>query len=134
MALLVYSDKCNFCVETLNYVKTQPELLQILRFHNVSTNGIPSQRITRVPTLVTNEGKMYVGSEVRTWLESMVPMDIASFSNDGFSITNLDESEEPGNFFDIDMYGVPLQPVLSPELNNKINRKVNDAISDMNTR
>ena len=134
MALLVYSDKCNFCVETLNYVKTQPELLQILRFHNVATNGIPSQRITRVPTLVTNEGKMYVGSEVRTWLESMVPMDIASFSNDGFSITNLDESEEPGNFFDIDMYGVPLQPVLSPELNNKINRKVNDAISDMNTR
>ena len=134
MALLVYSDKCNFCVETLSYIKTQPELLQILRFHNVSINGIPSKSITRVPTLVTNEGKMYVGSEVRTWLESMVPMDIVSFSNEGFSITNLDESEEPGDLFDISMYGVPLQPVLTPELSNKISRKVNDAISDMNTR
>jgi len=134
MALLVYSDKCNFCVETLSYIKTQPALLQILRFHNVSTNGIPSKSITRVPTLVTNEGKMYVGSEVRTWLESMVPMDIVSFSNDGFSITNLDESEEPGDLFDISMYGVPLQPVLTPELSNKISRKVNDAISDLNTR
>jgi hypothetical protein len=134
MALLVYSDKCNFCVETLNYIKTQPELLQILRFHNISTNGIPSDRIKRVPTLVTNEGKLYVGSEVRSWLESMVPMDISSFSNDAFSITNLDESEEPGNLFQLDMYGVPLQPVLTPELNSKINKKVNDAISDFNAR
>lgn len=134
MALLVYSDKCNFCVETLNYIKTQPELLQILRFHNISTNGIPSDRIKRVPTLVTNEGKLYVGSEVRSWLESMVPMDISSFNNDAFSITNLDESEEPGNFFQLDMYGVPLQPVLTPELNSKINKKVNDAISDFNAR
>lgn len=134
MALLVYSDKCNFCVETMSYIKTQPELLQILRFHNVSTNGIPSQRITRVPTLVTNEGKLYVGSDVRNWLESMVPMDIVSFNNDMFSITNLDESDEPGNFFDLNLYGVPLQPVLTPELNNKINKKVNDAISDFNVR
>jgi hypothetical protein len=134
MALLVYSDKCNFCVETLNYIKTQPELLQILRFHNISTNGIPSDRIKRVPTLVTNEGKLYVGSEVRSWLESMVPMDISSFNNDAFSITNLDESEEPGNLFQLDMYGVPLQPVLTPELNIKINKKVNDAISDFNAR
>lgn len=134
MALLVYSDKCSFCVDTLNYIKTQPELLQILRFHNVSTNGVPSQRITRVPTLVTNEGKMYVGSEVRTWLESMIPMDIVSFNDDTFSITNLDETEEAGNFFDLNMYGVPLQPVITPELNIKINRKVNDTLSEFNTR
>ena len=130
MALIVYSDKCRYCLETLSYIKTQPSLLQILRFHNVSTDGIPHQKITKVPTLVTNEGKLYVGAEVRTWLESMVPMEIVSFSDDRFSITNLDDTEDEGNLFNLDMYGVPLQPVVTPELNNRINKRTQDALSD----
>jgi hypothetical protein len=130
MALIVYSDKCRYCLETLSYIKTQPSLLQILRFHNVSTDGIPHQKITKVPTLITNEGKLYVGAEVRTWLESMIPMEIVSFSNDQFSITNLDDTEDEGNLFNLDMYGVPLQPVVTPELNNRINKRTQDALSD----
>ena len=126
MALLVYSDKCSFCTDTLNYIKTQPELLQILRFHNVSTNGVPSQRITRVPTLVTNEGKMCVGAEVKAWLTSMIPTDFESWDCSGGLCQNLDGSDNPG-LFELDHYGESLQPILTPELEARINMSVNDA-------
>lgn len=131
MALLVYSDKCRYCLETLSYIKTQPSLLQILRFHNITTQGVPTSKITRVPSLVTNEGKLYEGGDVREWLESMIPMDIVSFSDSKFSLTNLDDMESTNsNMFDLDMYGVPLQPHVTPDLKRKIEKGVNDAISD----
>lgn len=130
MALLVYSDKCRYCLETMSYIKTQPSLLQILRFHNVSTHGVPSGKITRVPSLVTNEGKLYEGADVRDWLESMIPMDIVSFSDTKFAITNLDDMEGTSSMFDLDMYGVPLQPHLTPDLKKKIEKKVNDSLSE----
>lgn len=131
MALLVYSDKCRYCVETLSYIKTQPSLLQILRFHNVSTQGVPSSKITRVPSLVTNDGKLYEGGDVRDWLESMIPMDIVSFTDSKFAVTNLDDMDSANSdMFDLDMYGVPLQPHLTPDLKKKIEKRVNDALSD----
>lgn len=65
MALLVYSDKCKHSQGIMAFIKSQPALLEIVRFHNVSTNGVPSAKITRVPTLVTNEGKMCVGGRSR---------------------------------------------------------------------
>ena len=64
MALLVYSDKCKWSQDILLYIKTQPALLEIVRFWNINDQGIPSKKITRVPTLVTNDGKMLVGKEV----------------------------------------------------------------------
>lgn len=64
MALLVYSDKCKWSQDTMTYIKTQPALLEIVRFWNVNDQGLPSKKITRVPTLVTNDGKMLVGQEV----------------------------------------------------------------------
>ena len=60
MALLVYSDKCQWSQEILVYIKTQPALIEVIRFWNVNTQGVPSKQITRVPTLVTNDGKMHV--------------------------------------------------------------------------
>jgi hypothetical protein len=132
MALLVYSDRCNHCVDIMTYIKTQPALLQIIRFHNINTNGLPSKRITRVPTLVTNEGNMLVGAEVRAWLESMVPLDIDTWCPSGLCTSSLgDDQDQVGDFFDLNMYGVPLQPVVTPEMHNKINKKVNEAFSDI---
>ena len=128
MALLVYSDRCQYSQDILTYIKTQPALIEIVRFHNVTTSGIPSKRITRVPTLVTNDGKMYVGSEVRSWLESMAPCEFESW--DAGDIANLDGSEENTNLFELSKYGTPLQPKLTPELEARINKNVNEAYQD----
>ena len=126
MALLVYSDKCKFSQEIIAFIKTQPALIEIIRFHNVTTSGVPSNKITRVPTLVTNEGKMCVGAEVKSWLVSMVPTDFESWDMGGGLCTNLDGSENAG-MFDLDKYGESLQPILTPELEARISMSVTDA-------
>jgi hypothetical protein len=132
MALLVYSEKCKWSQEILVYVKTQPALLEIVRFWNVNTQGVPSQKITRVPTLVTNDGKMCVGKEVKAWLESMVPCDFQSWES-GSTGAHLDGTPGSG-FFDLDRMGESLQPRLTPELESKINGNVQDAYQQAGQR
>lgn len=125
MALLVYSENCKWSQEILMYIKTQPALLEIVRFWNVNTQGIPSNKITRVPTLVTNDGKMCVGKEVKSWLESMVPCDFESWCS-ATGCSNLDGNDDPG-FFEVDRYGESLQPRITPELEARIGGDVQDA-------
>ena len=127
MALLVYSDKCKHSQGIIAFFKSQPALLEIVRFHNVSTNGVPSQKITRVPTLVTNEGKMCVGGEVKTWLESMIPTEFCSWDATGSLCTNLDGSDTSDNLFDMGRYGESLEPMWTTELEQKISMSVTDA-------
>lgn len=127
MALLVYSDRCKYSQEIIGLIKSQPALIEIVRFHNVTTDGVPSKKITRVPTLVTNEGNMCVGAEVKAWLNSMIPTDFESWGcSGGASCTNLDGSESAG-LFEIDRYGESLQPLLTPELEAKIAMSVQEA-------
>lgn len=126
MALLVYSDKCHHCQEILKYVQGQSALQPILRFWNVTTQGVPSQKIKRVPTLVTNEGKMMVGSEVKSWLESMVPVQFESFDSIDYAF-NLDGTEINNNLFETANYGASLQPIITPDLEEKINSSVSTA-------
>jgi hypothetical protein len=132
MALLVYSEKCKWSQEILAYIKTQPTLLEIVRFWNVNTQGVPSQKVTRVPTLVTNDGKMCVGKEVQAWLESMVPCEFGSWDKGG-NCANLDGTEGPG-FFELDRFGVSLQPRLTPELEARIGGNVQEAYQQAGQR
>lgn len=126
MALLVYSDKCKWSMEIIQYIKSEPALVEIVRFHNITTNGVPSKKITKVPTLVTNDGVMKVGGEVKTWLASMLPVELESWENTAGFVSNLDGTDMPG-MFDLDRYGEPLQPTLTPELEAKIAMSVTDA-------
>ena len=44
----------------------------MVKFHNINTQGIPQKyagSITRVPTLLTQNGKILVGNEIKAWLE-----------------------------------------------------------------
>jgi hypothetical protein len=129
MALLVFSDKCPWSQETISYIKTQPALVEIVRFWNVSTQGVPSKQITRVPTLVTNDGKLHVGKEVRVWLESMVPCEFESWCDDRMC-SNLDGTENP-TLFELDRYGESLQPRLTPEIEARIATSVQDAFQNV---
>ena len=120
MALLVFSDRCHYCQDLLKYIQSEPSLQPIVRFWNIVTQGVPHKKITRVPTIVTNEGKMMVGSEVRAWLESMVPSEVESFDSANFTF-NLEGSDTKETAFDLEKYGASLQPKLTPELEAKIN-------------
>jgi len=102
----------------------------MIRFHNVSVSGVPSKQITRVPTLITNDGKLLVGNDVRQWIETMKPQEIVEeFDQTSLSGAMLDDSDqnESGNFFDIENFHKTLSPTMTRELEEKINMKVTDA-------
>jgi hypothetical protein len=133
MALLIYSNRCSHSQEILQFVDKHAQLKQVIRLHDVNTMGIPPQyrqKITRVPTLLTKDGRFLVGKEAKAWLASILPEPVIS-SCDMYgrcTMTNLDGSAD-GNFFSLDNYGQSLQPPMTEELQKKINASVSDAFS-----
>ena len=127
MSLLIYSPKCSHSLDLIDYIKRQPQLAQLVNYHNVNTQGIPSQyahQITRVPTMLTKNGKFLVGNEIKNWLESLLPNnEIETCGFGECSMTTLD-GENNSDIFGLDDYGRTLQPAMTPELEEKINRDV----------
>jgi hypothetical protein len=104
----------------------------------VSTQGIPAQyknRINRVPTLLTKNGKILVGKEVKAWLESLIPCDITScpVGSGACYMASLDNPDGDDSFFNLDNYGQSLQPVMTPELQEKIKKDVGQAFNAQKT-
>ena len=133
MSLLIYSPKCSHSLDIIDYIKRRPQIAQLVNYHNVNTQGIPSQyahKITRVPTLLTKNGKFLVGNEIKNWLESLLPNnDIGSCDFGMCSMTSLD-GEGNSDIFGLDDYGRSLQPPMTAELEEKINRDVSQTYSN----
>tara|TARA_B110000858_G_scaffold29877_1_gene32326 strand:+ start:232 stop:648 length:417 start_codon:yes stop_codon:yes gene_type:complete len=129
MSLLVYSPKCKHSVEVINFIKKHQELQQIVQYHNVTVAGIPPEfrtKITRVPTMLTKNGKILVGREIHNWLESLLPaQELETCGFGGIDSSTLD-GESTQDMFGLDDYGISLQPAMTPELEAKISRKVED--------
>jgi hypothetical protein len=119
-------------MEIIGFIDSTPQLKQIIKLHDVNQFGIPQQyagRITRVPTLLTQNGKMLVGNEVKQWLSSLLPpQEIMTCDVYGKckGLSALDGTEDD-DFFDLGNYGQSLQPAMTPELQAKISRSVADA-------
>src|SRR6056300_1523984 len=129
MSLLIFSPKCTHSMELVNYINRNAQLKQLVHFHNVNVLGIPPQyrgKITRVPTMLTKNGKILVGREIQNWLESLLPVqELETCGFGGMSSTTLD-GESTSDMFGLDDYGRSLQPAMTPELQEKISRKVED--------
>lgn len=134
MSLLIFSPKCAHSVDVINYVNKYPQLKQLVQFHNINVLGIPPQyraKITRVPTMLTKNGKILVGKEIQNWLESLLPTeDFEACDFGGCVMTTLD-GEGSSVMFGLDDYGRSLQPAMTPELEARINRDVSDAYGDI---
>ena len=129
MSLLVYSPRCKHSMEIIEYINNHAQLQQLVHYHNVNTQGIPPayrNKITRVPTLLTKNGKILVGNEIKNWLESLLPNDEIQHwgVGDMSSMTNLDGGDNCCDMFTLDNYGQSLQPAMTKELEAKINRDV----------
>ena len=132
MSLLIYSPRCKHSMDIIEYVNSQSQLKQLVQFHNVNTQGIPKNfqnKITRVPTMLTKNGKILVGGEIKNWLDSLLPkkeIDHGGFSG-GCSMSSLDGKDQ--NMFYLDNYGQSLQPAMTKELEEKINRDVSKGLA-----
>lgn len=132
MVVLVYSEKCQHCGDTIQFIRSQPSLSPIVKYHNVNTQGVP-RGVSRVPTLITDEGKLLIGGDVKNYLYSLLPNTIES-TNFGskMSTCTLDGSADCGDFFPLDSYGSSLAPMMTKDLEDKINRSVQDAYQSVN--
>lgn len=131
MAVLVYSTRCDHSKAILGYIKTQPVLLNMVKFHNVNTQGVP-KGITRVPTLITDDGKTIVGGDVKPYLSEFIPIELESSSlSSRLDGCFLDGTGNDSDMFSLDSYGMPLAPPMTADLEEKISRNVSDAYQSL---
>ena len=136
MALLVYSNKCKYSNDILQFIDQNPSIKGLVTYHDVTRKGIPGQfrdKITRVPTMITKNGKFLIGSEVKQWLSSLVPnqWESAGFGG-GLGTMNLEDNSCDSDLFSLDSYGQSLQPMITPELEKKISQDVKSAAAEFN--
>jgi len=137
MSLLVYSPNCPHSIDLIEYIKNNPQLKQLVKFHNINTQGIPynyKSSINRVPTMLTKNGKLLVGKEIKNWLTSLLPSNELShheFGAFGSGMSSIDGKESDDNTFSLDNYGVSLQPAMTKEMEERINSSVNEAYNNI---
>jgi len=124
--ILVFSPRCRFSMQLFQFIEANPQVAYMTQFHNVDVHGIPQQYsgyITRVPTLLTRNGKFLVGGEIKNWFESVLPSGLDSFNVGSTQLATLDGMDDD-NYFDLRKYGQSLEAPMTPELAAKINSKV----------
>jgi len=129
MSLLVYSPKCAHCKQVIEFIHKHHQLKQLVTYHNINTQGLPSQyrnKITRVPTMLTKNGKFLVGKEITNFLESLLPSKEVTWCalGGGCSMTDIENNDTDSDIFSLDDYGKSLQPPMTKELEDKISREV----------
>jgi len=134
MALLIYSTKCQHSQDIIQFLNKNEQVKQLVQFHDINQLGIPpqyAQKISRVPTLLTKNGKILVGNEVKNWLQSLLPnedFEHQSLCGGGGMSSTMStfggDSEGGGDLFELDNYGQSLQPAMTPELQARISKKV----------
>jgi len=122
-------------MDVIEYINQHQQLKQLVRYHNVNTQGIPpsyKNKINRVPTMLTQNGKILVGNEIKNWLDSLLPSkEVVHSPIGGFGcgMTTLDGDAPTSDIFSIEDYGRALQPPMTKELEQKISRDVNKGIA-----
>jgi predicted thioredoxin/glutaredoxin len=126
MATLIYSDQCINCYELIEYIKTKPALHTIVKYHHIN-EGVPNG-VTKVPSLITSDGNLYVGNQVKTYLQSLIPNKIEKFQYGKISSKRLDNQNLGGKYFSVRNYG---NNIINPDPDERVNIPVNDALASL---
>lgn len=127
--LVVISNRCSHCNKLMEFINAHSQLKAATAIHVIEVNGLPNNydtKIERVPTILTRNGKQFVGQECYQWLQSLLPVDELTSYSIYSSTTHsaLSGPDEIGSMFSLDSYGQSLQPPMTKELQDKISRKV----------
>lgn len=135
MSLLIYSPRCKHSMDVIEYINKHQQLKQLVHYHNINTQGVPANyrnKISRVPTMLTKNGKILVGNEIKNWLDSLLPkkdIECGGIGGMGCSMSTLDGKDNNSDMFTLDQYGRSLQPAITPELQEKISRDVSKGVA-----
>ena len=129
--VLIFGEKCPYCMEVLTFIKDHPVLIPMIKTHNINRQGVPDG-VERVPMIVTSAGEKHVGIEVVRWLEAMVPTNFEGGWCSDCTGASFDEPfDEIGDGFPIDAYGITLAPPMTRELKEKIDKPLSEAYADI---
>ena len=130
MSLLIYSNKCQHSNKLIEFLNKNQQLKNVIKLHCIDTHGVPPEYknyIKSVPTIVTHKKQILVGQECKTWLESLLPpveIGHCSLSGSGCNFGSIDGNESLDGFFELDNYGVSLQPSNTPQIHEKKTKKL----------
>ena len=82
--------------------------------------------------MLTKNGKILVGTEIKNWLDSLLPakeISQGSIGAFGCSMTSLDGDTPNSDLFSLNDYGQSLQPAMTKELEEKISREVSKGVA-----
>jgi hypothetical protein len=139
MSLLIYSPRCKHSMDVIEYINKHQQLKQLVHYHNINTQGVPANyrnKINRVPTMLTKNGKILVGNEIKNWLDSLLPkkeVEHGVIGGFGGSMSSLDGNDVNSSMFRLDDYGQSLQPAMTKELEEKISRDVSKGVAYTDT-
>ena len=139
MSLLIYSPRCKHSMDVIEYINKHQQLKQLVHYHNINTQGVPANyrnKINRVPTMLTKNGKILVGNEIKNWLDSLLPkkeVEHGVIGGCGGSMSSLDGNDVNSSMFRLDDYGQSLQPAMTKELEEKISRDVSKGVAYTDT-
>jgi len=129
-AVLIVSDKCTYCLETIDFIKNHPVLIPLIKIHDIKLHGVPPG-IKRVPVLITSDNKEMMGLEVIRWLEMNVPCTFEGSCGIEMGSNFNEPADEIGDYFPLDSYGISLEPIVTKELQSKIDKPLSDAYNDI---
>jgi hypothetical protein len=130
-AILIYSSqRCRYCAEVIEFIKSNPVIIPLIKTHDIITEGVP-RGIDRVPTIVTSTGEKHVDIEVLRWLENMIPTTFEGCANCKLASSFDEPYDGIGDGFPIDAYGISLLPQITPELQARIDKPIGDAYADI---
>lgn len=136
MALLFYSDRCSHSAELFKWLDKHPQVSKMIRRHNVTVHGVPpkfKKTVKSVPTIVTQQGQVMVGSQCIAWVNSLIPPQEVGGMGGYAGLTNLEDDSGGPGMFTLDNYGQSIQPQITAEMEARINSTVTDAYQAMQT-
>ena len=129
MSLLIFSPQCNHSLDIISYINKHETLKQIVSYHNINKLGVPPQfknKISRVPTMLTKNGKLLVGNEIKNWLESLLPVRDVEMAGFGSCNSTTFDGEGTDEIYYIERYGTSLPPEITTAFDKKNNRTLFD--------
>jgi len=134
-SVLIISERCEYCTQTLQFIQDNPILIPLIKIHNIDIHGVPKgvAELKRVPSILSSDGKLHVGLECIRWLEMNVPSSFGAFEYSAGS--NYDEPfDGVGDGFPLDSYGISLSPMITPSIQRKIDKPIKDAYDEMSLK
>lgn len=130
-AVLIFSERCPYCIEVLNFIKEHPVLIPMIKTHDIGRYGVPDG-VQRVPMIITSNGEKHVGIEVLRWIENMIPTTFEGLCSSGKGCSPFDEPfDEVGDGFPLDSYGMSLSPNITKDIQSKIDKPIAEAYADI---